>query len=183
MPVPRRCRRATRRMWSGGARKFQRKNRVKQWTTHAHFVSTQRRDRGGGNPGYRGAGVAVIIALLDAGRTWKAFSRMDYAITGSIDLAMKKARTAALFEATSEAVWEFCKPGGRTVGHMIARLSSRHSTRSTTASRAGGGDARGLQILSFLSPSTRPRRGAQPAPTRRTGVRETVRQPPQRGAS
>jgi uncharacterized protein GlcG (DUF336 family) len=58
------------------------------------------------------AGVAVIIAVLDAGRTWKAFSRMDHAIIGSIDLAIKKARTAALFEATSEAVWEFCKPGG-----------------------------------------------------------------------
>jgi uncharacterized protein GlcG (DUF336 family) len=42
----------------------------------------------------------------------KAFSRMDHAITGSIDLAIKKARTAALFDATSEAVWEFCKPGG-----------------------------------------------------------------------
>ncbi|WP_442920910.1 GlcG/HbpS family heme-binding protein [Mesorhizobium sp. CCNWLW176] len=30
---------------------------------------------------------------------------------GSIDLAIKKARTAVLFETTSEAVWEYCKPG------------------------------------------------------------------------
>jgi len=36
---------------------------------------------------------------------------MDGAVLGSIDIALKKARTAALFECNSEAIWEYCKPG------------------------------------------------------------------------
>jgi uncharacterized protein GlcG (DUF336 family) len=56
-------------------------------------------------------GVPVNIAVLDAGAHLKAFSRMDGAVLGSIDVAMRKARTAVLFEAPSEAVWDYCKPG------------------------------------------------------------------------
>jgi uncharacterized protein GlcG (DUF336 family) len=56
-------------------------------------------------------GVPVNIAVLDAGTHLKAFSRMDGAVLGSIDIATRKARTAALFQTTSEAVWEYCKPG------------------------------------------------------------------------
>jgi uncharacterized protein GlcG (DUF336 family) len=55
--------------------------------------------------------VAVNIAVLDAAAHLKAFTRMDNAVLGSIDIAMKKAATAALFQTTSEAVWEYCKPG------------------------------------------------------------------------
>jgi uncharacterized protein GlcG (DUF336 family) len=55
--------------------------------------------------------VPVNIAVLDAAAHLKAFSRMDRAVLGSIDVAMKKAATAALFQTTSEAVWEYCKPG------------------------------------------------------------------------
>jgi uncharacterized protein GlcG (DUF336 family) len=55
--------------------------------------------------------VPVNIAVLDAGTHLKAFSRMDGAVLGSIDIATRKARTAALFQTTSEAVWESCKPG------------------------------------------------------------------------
>lgn len=56
-------------------------------------------------------GVPVIVAVVDAGVHLKAFSRMDGAVLGSIDIALKKARTSALFQADSEAVWEYCKPG------------------------------------------------------------------------
>jgi uncharacterized protein GlcG (DUF336 family) len=56
-------------------------------------------------------GVAINIAVLDASAHLKAFSRMDSAVLGSIDLATRKARTAVLFQTTSEAVWEYCKPG------------------------------------------------------------------------
>jgi uncharacterized protein GlcG (DUF336 family) len=56
-------------------------------------------------------GVPVIVAVLDAGAHLKAFSRMDGAVLGSIDIAMRKARTAVLFDARSEAVWDYCKPG------------------------------------------------------------------------
>lgn len=56
-------------------------------------------------------GVSVNIAILDAGAHLKTFSRMDGAVLGSIDVATRKAMTAALFRARSEAVWEYCKPG------------------------------------------------------------------------
>lgn len=61
-------------------------------------------------------GVPVNIAVLDAGAQLKAFSRMDGALLGSIDIAVGKAKTAALFQMTSEAVGEFCKPGGGSPG-------------------------------------------------------------------
>ncbi|MDP9808072.1 uncharacterized protein GlcG (DUF336 family) [Rhizobium tibeticum] len=56
-------------------------------------------------------GVPVNITVLDSGAHLKAFSRMDGAVLGSIDIATRKARTAALFQTNSEAVWEYCKPG------------------------------------------------------------------------
>jgi uncharacterized protein GlcG (DUF336 family) len=56
-------------------------------------------------------GVAVIVAVVDAGVHLKAFTRMDDAVLGSIDVALKKARTSALFQTNSDAVWEYCKPG------------------------------------------------------------------------
>lgn len=61
-------------------------------------------------------GVPVIIAVLDEGTNLKAFSRMDGAVLGSIDLALKKARTSVLFQCSSEDVWEYCKPGAPAPG-------------------------------------------------------------------
>jgi uncharacterized protein GlcG (DUF336 family) len=61
-------------------------------------------------------GIAVSIAVLDAGGNLKAFSRMDGAWLGSIDVALKKAKTAVLFEVETHAVWEFCKPDGPAHG-------------------------------------------------------------------
>ncbi len=61
-------------------------------------------------------GVPVVVAVLDAGVHLKAFTRMDGAPLASIDIAMKKARTSALFNANSEAVWEYCKPGAPAPG-------------------------------------------------------------------
>ena len=61
-------------------------------------------------------GVPVNIAVLDAGAHLKAFLRMDGAVLGSIDIALRKARTAVLFAAPSEAVWEYCKPGAPAPG-------------------------------------------------------------------
>lgn len=61
-------------------------------------------------------GLPVVIAVLDAGTHLKAFRRMDGAILASVDIAIGKARTAALFQANSEAVWEYCKPGAPAPG-------------------------------------------------------------------
>ena len=56
--------------------------------------------------------VPVNIAVIDPGCFLKAFCSMDGAMPGAIELALGKARTAALFFANTEEVWENCKPGG-----------------------------------------------------------------------
>jgi uncharacterized protein GlcG (DUF336 family) len=56
-------------------------------------------------------GIAANIAVLDAAAHLKAFARMDGAVLGSIDVSIGKARTSALFQISSEAVWDYCKPG------------------------------------------------------------------------
>lgn len=61
-------------------------------------------------------GVPVNIAVLDAGVHLKAFSRMDKALLGSIDIAIGKARTAALFGMRTESIGDFSKPGGTSPG-------------------------------------------------------------------
>ena len=61
-------------------------------------------------------GVPMNIAVYDAAARLKAFCRMDGALLGSLDIAMGKAKTAALFGMISEAVGEFCKPGGTSPG-------------------------------------------------------------------
>lgn len=60
--------------------------------------------------------VPVNIAVLDAGVNLKAFFRMDGALLGSIDIALGKARTSALFQANSEELFDFAKPGGTSFG-------------------------------------------------------------------
>ena len=61
-------------------------------------------------------GVAVSVVVMDAAGHLKAFSRMDGAWLGSIDVAMKKAKTAVLFEAETQAIWELCKPDAQAHG-------------------------------------------------------------------
>jgi uncharacterized protein GlcG (DUF336 family) len=64
----------------------------------------------------RDIGLPVVIAVLDAGAHLKAFRRMDGAVLASIDIALRKATTAVLFQAKSEEVWEYCKPGAPAPG-------------------------------------------------------------------
>ena len=45
----------------------------------------------------QGIGVKMNIAVVDTGANLKAFARMDDAWLGSIDIAVKKARTAQFF--------------------------------------------------------------------------------------
>jgi uncharacterized protein GlcG (DUF336 family) len=64
----------------------------------------------------RAIGVPMNVAVLDAGANLKAFLRMDGALLGSVDIAVRKARTSALFGMNTEAIGEFCKPGGTSPG-------------------------------------------------------------------
>lgn len=61
-------------------------------------------------------GVPMNVAVYDSGANLKAFLRMDGALLGSADIAMGKARTAALFGFNTEALYEFVKPGGTSPG-------------------------------------------------------------------
>jgi uncharacterized protein GlcG (DUF336 family) len=65
-------------------------------------------------------GVAVNVAVLDAGAHLKAFRRMDRAPLGAIDLAIGKAKTAALFQMNSQDLWQFVKPGGPAEGMQFS---------------------------------------------------------------
>ena len=60
----------------------------------------------------RSLGVLVNIALVDTGPNLKGFFRMDGALLGAIDVAMRKARTARLFEMESGSLGELSQPGG-----------------------------------------------------------------------
>jgi uncharacterized protein GlcG (DUF336 family) len=52
------------------------------------------------------------IAVVDAGGNLKAFQRMDGAWLGSIDIALKKARTARYFDMPTGDLGELSQPGG-----------------------------------------------------------------------
>ena len=52
------------------------------------------------------------IAVVDRGNNLKAFLRMDGAWLGSIDIAMKKARTARSFDMPTGQLGQLSQPGG-----------------------------------------------------------------------
>lgn len=57
-------------------------------------------------------GTLMNVAVVDAGGNLKAFARQDGAWLGSIDISVKKARTARLFDMDSGAIGELSQPGG-----------------------------------------------------------------------
>ncbi|MBZ0256692.1 heme-binding protein [bacterium] len=57
-------------------------------------------------------GVKMNIAIVDAGANLKAFARMDGAWLGSIDISIKKAKTARFFDMNTGAIGELSQPGG-----------------------------------------------------------------------
>ncbi len=57
-------------------------------------------------------GVKMNVAVVDAGANLKAFARMDGAWLGSIDIAIKKARTARFFDMNTGEIGNLSQPGG-----------------------------------------------------------------------
>lgn len=57
-------------------------------------------------------GTKMDIAVVDAGGNLKAFARMDGAWLGSIDIAIKKARTARYFDMPTGDIGGLSQPGG-----------------------------------------------------------------------
>ena len=61
-------------------------------------------------------GVPMNIAVVDAGNNLTAFSRMDGAWLGSIDIAQSKAYTARAFDMPTRDLAEMAEPGGPLFG-------------------------------------------------------------------
>jgi uncharacterized protein GlcG (DUF336 family) len=60
----------------------------------------------------REIGVKMNIAVVDSGANLTAFARMDGAWLGSVDIAMKKARTARYFDMNTGDIGQLSQPGG-----------------------------------------------------------------------
>lgn len=56
-------------------------------------------------------GTLMNIAVVDAGANLKAFIRMDGSFLGSIDVAIKKAKTARFFNMQTKTLGELAQPG------------------------------------------------------------------------
>lgn len=57
-------------------------------------------------------GLAMNVAIVDGGGNLKAFSRQDGAWLGSIDISIKKARTARFFNMPTGDIGSLSQPGG-----------------------------------------------------------------------
>lgn len=57
-------------------------------------------------------GLRMNIAVVDYGGNLKAFARMDGAWLGSIDISIRKARTARLFDMPTGELGKLSQPGG-----------------------------------------------------------------------
>jgi len=57
-------------------------------------------------------GVKMNIAVVDAGANLTAFVRMDDAWLGSVDIAIRKAKTARFFDMPTGELGKLSQPGG-----------------------------------------------------------------------
>ena len=57
-------------------------------------------------------GILINIAIVDAGANLKGFLRMDGSYLGSIDIAIKKAKTARYFNCSTGDLGKISQPGG-----------------------------------------------------------------------
>lgn len=57
-------------------------------------------------------GTLMNIAVVDSGTNLTAFTRMDGAWLGSIDISIKKARTARFFNMNTGEIGKLSQPGG-----------------------------------------------------------------------
>ena len=61
-------------------------------------------------------GTKMCIAIVDSGANLKAFHRMDDAWVGSIDISIKKAKTAVFFGMPTGQIGKLSQPGGPLYG-------------------------------------------------------------------
>ena len=61
-------------------------------------------------------GIPYNIAIVDAGGALVAFTRQDGALAGSIELAIGKAKTARMFDKTTDYLAALAQPGAPLFG-------------------------------------------------------------------
>jgi uncharacterized protein GlcG (DUF336 family) len=61
-------------------------------------------------------GIPYNIAVVDAGGALIAFTRQDGALEGSIELAIGKAKTARMFDKTTDYLAQLAQPGAPLFG-------------------------------------------------------------------
>ncbi len=61
-------------------------------------------------------GTSMCIAVVDSGADLKLFARMDDAWVGSVDIAIKKAKTAVFFGMPTGQIGQLSQPGGPLYG-------------------------------------------------------------------
>jgi uncharacterized protein GlcG (DUF336 family) len=61
-------------------------------------------------------GVPMNIAIVDEGANLVSFHRMDNAWLGSVDIAIKKAKTARFFDMNTGEIGKLSQPGGPLFG-------------------------------------------------------------------
>jgi len=61
-------------------------------------------------------GVPMNIAIVDEGANLKSFHRMDNAWLGSVDISIKKAKTARFFDMPTGEIGKLSQPGGPLYG-------------------------------------------------------------------
>ena len=77
----------------------------------------------------RELGISVCIAILDSGGHLKTFHRMDGAWLGVIDVAIKKAKTSALFEMETQTLDNYSKAGADAHGIELTNGKPRNVCR------------------------------------------------------
>ena len=65
-------------------------------------------------------GVKMNIAVVDAGANLTAFARMDGAWLGSLDISIKKAKTARYFDMPTGELGKLSQPGGALFGIEVS---------------------------------------------------------------
>ena len=109
----------------------------------------------------RSIGVPANIAVLDAGAHLKAFIRMDGAVLGSIDVAMRKARTAVLFDGDERSGLGIlqarrARTWPRAFQRRARALRGRHSAQGPAAARRSAPSACRAAPFPRISKSPRP---------------------------
>src|ERR1700748_3215532 len=61
-------------------------------------------------------GVPMNIAIVDEGANLKSFPRMDNAWLGSVDISIRKAKTARFFDMPTGEIGKLSQPGGPLYG-------------------------------------------------------------------